>query len=155
MQRWGGHVEDAHSGSTRTTTGGPRMTHPNEQIVRQAYKAFGEGDIDTLRSLIAPDAVWIATVNSPALAGEYKGADDILGYLGKFVELSDGTFTAELQSVRVEGDDTVVATHRDKAQRGGKTLDHDETLTITMSDGKLSRVVEHHPDEATYIDFWS
>ena len=126
----------------------------NEELVRQGYKAFGDGDMDTLRSLFAPDAVHIATGNGP-LAGEYKGVDDILAYYGKLFELSDGTFTAELQSVRAKGDDTVVATHRDKAQRGGKTLDQDETLTFTLSGGKFTRLVENHSDQPAYDAFWS
>ena len=130
------------------------MAHSNEEIVRQGYKAFGEGDMDTLRSLFAPDAVHSATGNNP-LSGEYKGVDDILAYYGKLFELSDGTFAAELKSTKAEGDDTVVATHRDKARRGGKTLDQDETLTFTISGGKFTRLVENHSDPAAYDGFWS
>ena len=130
------------------------MAHPNEEIVRQGYKAFAEGDLDTLRSLFHPDAVHSATGNNP-LSGEYKGIDDILGYYGKLFELSNGTFKAELQSTRAEGDDTVVATHHDSGQRGDKTLDQDETLTFTLSDGKFTRLVEEHSDQAAYDDFWS
>jgi ketosteroid isomerase-like protein len=130
------------------------MAHPNEDIVRQGYKAFGEGDMDTLRSLFAPDAVHVATGNSQ-VAGQYEGVDAILGYYARLFELSDGTFAAELESVTVEGDDTVVAVHRDKGQRGGKTLDQDETLTFTISGGKISRLVENHSDQATYDAFWS
>jgi hypothetical protein len=48
--------------------------------------------------------------------GEYQAVDAILGYYGKLFDLSDGTFAAELQNVRSEGDDTVVATHRDTAR---------------------------------------
>jgi ketosteroid isomerase-like protein len=130
------------------------MAHPNEEIVRQGYKAFGEGDMDTLRSLFASDAVHIATGNNP-LAGEYNGVDDILAYYGKLFERSDGTFTAELKSVSVEGDDTVVTTHHDKAQRGDKTLDQDETLTFTISGGKITRIEENHSNPAAYDAFWS
>ncbi|MFI5047957.1 MAG: nuclear transport factor 2 family protein [Acidimicrobiia bacterium] len=130
------------------------MADANEDLVRQGYKAFGEGDMDTLRALFAPDAVHVATGNSP-IAGEYKGVDAILGYYGKLFELSDGTFTATLESVKVEGDDSVVATHRDKGQRGGKTLDQDETLTFTIAGGKFTRLVENHSDQATYDAFWS
>ena len=130
------------------------MAHPNEEIVRQGYKAFGEGDMDTLRSLFAPDAVHSATGNNP-LSGEYKGVDDILAYYGKLFELSDGTFAAELKSTKAEGDDKVVATHRDKARRGGKTLDQDETLTFTISGGRFTRLVENHSDQAAYDAFWS
>jgi uncharacterized protein len=130
------------------------VAHPNEEIVRQGYKAFGEGDMDTLRSLYAPDAVHVAAGDNP-LSGEYRGVDDILGYYGKLFELSDGTFRAELQTVSVEGDDKVVALHRDKGQRGGMTLDQDETLTFTLSDGKITRLEENHSDPATYDAFWS
>jgi len=130
------------------------MAHPNEDVVRQGYKAFGEGDMDTLRSLFAPDAVHVATGNSP-VSGEYRGVDAILGYYGKLFELSDGTFSAELESVKVEGDDTVVATHRDRGQRGDKTLDQDENLTFTIVNGKFVRLVEEHSDQATYDAFWS
>jgi ketosteroid isomerase-like protein len=130
------------------------MPGSNEEIVRQGYKAFGEGDMDTLRLLFAADAVHSAPGNSP-IAGEYKGIDDVLGYYAKLFELSDGTFTAELKSTKVEGDDKVVATHRDKAQRGDKTLDQDETLTFTISGGKITRLVEKHSEPAAYDAFWS
>jgi len=130
------------------------MTHPNEELVREGYKAFGEDDMETLRSLYAPDAVHSATGNNP-LSGEYKGVDDILAYYGKLFELSEGTFAAELKSTEVEGDDKVVATHRDSGQRGDKTLDQDETLTFTISGGKFTQVVENHSDQAAYDAFWS
>jgi len=130
------------------------MAHPNEDLVRQGYQAFSDGDMDTLRSLFAPDAVHVAT-GSSQIAGEYNGVDAILGYYGTLFELSDGTFRAELEGVRVEGDDTVVATHRDKGQRGGKTLDQDEDLTFTIANGKITRLVENHSDQAAYDAFWS
>ena len=130
------------------------MAHPNEDVVRQGYKAFGEGDLDTLRTLYAPDAVHVAVGNNP-LSGEYKGVDDILAYYGQLFEQSNGTFAAELQSTRAEGDDTVVASHRNKGQRGDKVLDQDETLTFTLSDGKFTRLEENHSDPAAYDDFWS
>jgi len=130
------------------------MAHPNEDLVRQGYKAFVDGDMDTLRELFAPDAVHVATGNSQ-VAGEYQGVDAILRYYGKLFELSDGTFSADLESTKAEGDDTVVATHRDRGRRGDKTLDQDETLTFTIADGKFARVVEKHSDQATYDAFWS
>jgi ketosteroid isomerase-like protein len=130
------------------------MAGSNEEIVRQGYKAFGEGDMETLGSLFAADVVHSAPGNSP-IAGEYKGIDDVLGYYAKLFELSDGTFTAELKSTKDEDDDKVVATHRDKAQRGDKTLDQDEMLTFTISGGKITRLVEKHSDAAAYDAFWS
>ena len=130
------------------------MAHPNEDLVRKGYAAFSSGDMETLSSLYAPDAIHVATGNSQ-LAGEYKGVDAILAYYGRLFELSDGTFAVELENVEVDGDDTVRATHRDKGQRGDKTLDQPEVLTFTIADGKITRLVEDHSDQATYDAFWS
>jgi ketosteroid isomerase-like protein len=130
------------------------MAHPNEEIVRQGYKAFGEGDMDTLGTLFAPDAVHSAPGNNP-LSGEYKGVDDVFGYYGQLSERSNGTFAAELKSTKAEGDDTVIATHHSTGQRGDKTLDQDETLTFTISSGKITRVAEKHADPSAYDAFWS
>src|SRR6266550_1088635 len=130
------------------------MAHPNDELVRQGYKAFGEGDMETLRSLFAPDAVHSATGNGP-LAGDYKGVDDVLGYYGKLFELTDGTFTAELKSTKVKGDDKVISTHRAKGRRGGKTLDQDEDLTFTISGGKFAQIVEQPSDQTAFDAFWS
>jgi ketosteroid isomerase-like protein len=130
------------------------MAHQNEDIVRQGYKAFGEGDMDTLRTLFAPDVVHVAVGNNP-LSGEYKGVDDVFGYYGQLFEVSGGTFQAELKNAKAEGDDKVVATHRNKGQRGGKTLDQDETLTFTLAGGKITRLEENHSDPAAYDEFWS
>jgi ketosteroid isomerase-like protein len=145
------HIDRSTVGSADAKKGDPMAN--NEDIVRQGYKAFGEGDLDTLRSLFAPDAVHVATGNNP-VAGEYKGVDDILAYYGRLFELSNGTFAAELQSTQAEGD-RVIAKHRNKGQRGDKTLDHDETLTFTLEDGKFTRLEEEHSDPAAYDDFWS
>jgi ketosteroid isomerase-like protein len=130
------------------------MAHSNEELVRQGYKAFAEGDMETLASLFAADAVHSAAGTNP-LSGDYKGVDEILGYYGQLFELSGGTFAAALTSVAVEDENTIVATHRNTGQRNGKTLDQDETLTFTVADGKFTRLAEKHSDPEAYDSFWS
>ena len=65
---------------------------------RKAYKAFGEGDLATLTSLIAPDCVWHIGGRS-ILTGDYVGHDQILGYFGKLHELTGGTFSVRLDDL--------------------------------------------------------
>jgi len=130
------------------------MTNANEELVRKGYKAFGEGDMDTLRSLYAPDAIHRAPGDGP-LSGDYKGVDDIFGHYGQLFELSDGTFKAELETAKADGDANVVATHHNTAKRGDKTLDQMETLTFTIADGKVTQLVESRADQAAYDAFWS
>ena len=49
------------------------MAHPNETLVREAFAAFGRGDMDALRSqYFAEDIRWHIPGRNP-LAGDYEG----------------------------------------------------------------------------------
>jgi ketosteroid isomerase-like protein len=126
----------------------------NEDTVRKGYEAFGQGDMDTLRSLMTPDVVHSVPGKS-RVSGEHKGVDAVLGYYGQLFELTGGTLKADLQSAKDEGADKVVAVHHLTAQRGGKSYDQNETLTFTLTGGKISRLDESHPDQAAFDDFFS
>ena len=78
------------------------MAHPNEELVRRGYDAFAKGDMDTLRELFDPGIVWHFPGRSP-LAGDHRGVDAVLGFFGRTMELTAGTFRAELHDV--VGDD--------------------------------------------------
>lgn len=126
----------------------------NEDTVRQGYAAFGKGDMDTLRSIMTPDVVQSVPGKSQ-VSGEHKGVDAVLGYYGQLFELTGGTLKADLQSAKDEGADKVVAVHHLTAQRSGKSYDQNETLTFTLSGGKISRLDESHPDQAAFDSFFS
>lgn len=126
----------------------------NEDTVRQGYEAFGQGDMDTLRSIMTPDVIQRVPGKSQ-VSGDHKGVDNVLGYYARLFELTGGTLKAEPQTVTAEGADTVVAVHRLSAQRGGKSYDRDETLTFTFTGGKISRLDEDHGDQAAFDDFFS
>jgi ketosteroid isomerase-like protein len=90
---------------------------------RKAYKAFSEGDLATLTELIAPDCVWHVGGRSQ-LAGDYVGHDQILGYFGKLMELTDGTFKVSLDDVaEFESSGMVACLVTSSATRDGQTLE--------------------------------
>jgi ketosteroid isomerase-like protein len=97
-------------------------TSINIENTRRAYRAFGEGDIGTLTSLIAPDCIWHVNGRS-VLSGDYVGYEQILGYFAKLAELSDGTFKAELVDVGELSGGLVSCLVRVSGTRKGKTLD--------------------------------
>jgi uncharacterized protein len=129
------------------------MAHPNEDLVRRGYEAFSNGDMETLSQIQATDVVHISPGNNQ-LSGEYKGQEEVFGYYGKLAEVTDGTFKVELESVRAEGDDKVIARHRNLAQRGDKSLNTMETLTFTILNGKMISLVEVPDDQAAMDDFF-
>ena len=128
------------------------MASSKEDTIRRGYKAFGEGDMETLGSLYTPDVVQRQPGNNQT-SGEYKGVDNVLGLYGQLSELSGGTFSVDLNSVKTQGD-KVVSVHHAKGKREGKTLDADETIEFTFSGDKISRLDVGYTDEAAEDAFW-
>jgi hypothetical protein len=99
----------------------PVPEHPHIARRRNAYLAFGKGDLDALQTIWAPDLRWHTPGNGP-LAGTYEGIPPVLGFLGRVLEISQGTFRAEPQAF-FAGDDLGVAEVRLTGQREGHSLD--------------------------------
>ncbi len=123
-----------------------------EQVVRQGYQAFTDGDMERFRVIYTPDVVQ-SEPGSNKISGEHEGVDNVLGLYGKIFELSGGTFSLDLKSVKVQGD-KVVAAHHSKAERDGKTLDMDQTIEFTFSGEKVSRLDVASADQAVVDTFW-
>jgi uncharacterized protein len=128
------------------------MADSKEDIVRRGYQAFGEGDMDHFRSIYTPDVVQQQPGKNQT-SGEYQGIDNVLGLYGKLFELSGGTFSADLKSVKTEGD-KVVTVHHATAQREGKTLDTDESIAFTFSGDQIARLDLTSTDQAAEDAFW-
>jgi ketosteroid isomerase-like protein len=112
------------------------MAHPNEELVRRAFDAFAKGDVDTLRELTDQDAVW-HTPGRNLLSGDYRGVDDILGFFARVMELTGGTFRAELHDV-VANDEHAVALYVTRAQREGRTFENRTALISHVRNGKFT-----------------
>jgi ketosteroid isomerase-like protein len=128
------------------------MADSKEDTIRRGYKAFGEGDMETFRAIYTPDVVQSQPGNNQT-SGEYNGVDKVLGFYGQLFELSGGTFSAELKSVKPQGD-KVVSVHHAKAEREGKTLDADETIEFTFAGDKISRLDVRYADQVAEDAFW-
>jgi uncharacterized protein len=95
--------------------------HPYIARLRDAYAAFGKGDLDALQEIWSPELRWHAPGNNP-LAGTYEGVPAVLAFLGQVLELTQGTFRAEPQTL-CAGGDLGVAVVRLTGRREGRSLD--------------------------------
>ena len=127
--------------------------HPNAALVQRAYQAFGQRDLDTLRSLFAADAAWHSPGRHP-LAGEHRGLDAILRFLGRLMQPGNGTFTLEVRDV-LANDRHVVVLQQAIGSRDGKMLDTSECVVFTVRDGKIAEVRSHFFDLYALDEFWS
>ena len=130
------------------------MTQPNEDLVRAASAAFGRGDLGALQDqFFAADIVWHIAGTGP-LAGDYAGAAQVMGLLGKISELSGGTVRPELHDVLVSNDHTVALTTI-RAERAGKQLQLNLVHVIHADNGKATEVWTHSSDPGAAAQFWS
>jgi ketosteroid isomerase-like protein len=129
------------------------MAHPNEELTRRGFDAFAKGDVDTLREVFDPDAVWHVGGRSP-LAGDYRGMEAILGSFASTMERSGGTFRIELHDV-LANDEHAVSLYTARAERDGRTLEDRSVLVSHIRDGKLVEAWLLSGDQYAADDFFS
>jgi uncharacterized protein len=94
------------------------MAHPNEDLLRRGYEAFGSGDINTVLALFDDDIAW-HTAGSNQTSGDYRGHQEVLGYFGKLMELSGGSFHLDIHDI-VANDTHGVALVTTHGERDGQ-----------------------------------
>lgn len=125
--------------------------HPNVAIVKKFYEAYGKGDLDAIRSLLAPNVVWYIPGHHP-LAGYKHGADEVFAF---FQQLAKANFKAD--TLYIGGDDNyVVDYHRGYGEYGNVKLDILWCLAYKIENGKIIEATDLSADQhAADIFFWS
>ena len=129
-------------------------SHPNAAIVREGFDRFVRGDVAGLLDLFAEDAVWHVP-GASAMAGDYRGRDEIIAFLRRTAELTGGTYRVELLWV-VADDEHTVAVYRAQGEReDGRTLDIEQALLIELRDGLWTDIRAQPLDQAAFDAFWA
>lgn len=121
--------------------------HPNAEVLRAFFDAFGAADRDRLAELVTDDFVWHFPGSSP-ISGDWNGLDGLLtGIRATAMSLGDGHNGFEL--LHVYADDTSAVTiHRDYFTGAGNHLDLRYVLYVRMEDGRMAEVWEIPFDQA-------
>ena len=129
------------------------MDHPNAEIIRRGYAAFASADLDTIQSIFADHITYHVGGKSP-LAGEYRGKDTVLGFLGDVISLTGGTYKAELHDA-LGNDEHAVALVRETGERQGRRLDQNSVHVYHVVDGKVTEAWFYPGDRYKDDEFWS
>jgi uncharacterized protein len=114
----------------------------NVQLVREAYEAFGRGDIGTVLGLMDPGIEWREAEGNPYQpSGEaWKGPDAIVENL--FVKMAvdfDGTFVIQPKEFHDAGDTVIVeGRYVGTNKETGKQLDAQMCHVFKFGGGKLT-----------------
>lgn len=128
--------------------------HPHAMLVRKGYEAFTQGDMETLRGLMAADATHHVPGSHP-LSGDFKGQDAIIEMYGRLGEETNGTFRVDLRNILVDGRGHAVSLHRFTAERNGKRLDEMGGIVFRIVGDKITDLDECVEDIDKGNDFWS
>jgi uncharacterized protein len=125
----------------------------NAVLIKNAYEAFSRGDIPGAMAAFAPDIFWHVPGRGP-LARDYRGHDEVFGFFGHFMQLSNGTFQLRVDDVLAQGDRVVVLC-TNSAERGGHSWTSPEVHVWTVKDGKATVFWEYQGDQQAEDEFWS
>ncbi|MGW5575166.1 nuclear transport factor 2 family protein [Nocardia thailandica] len=85
-------------------------------------KALADGDMSTVAATFDDAIVWHQPGANP-LSGEHHGPDEVVNLLGRFMELSTGTFALEVVDVVVSGSLVAATVHFTATREGRMSLD--------------------------------
>jgi ketosteroid isomerase-like protein len=127
--------------------------HPNVELLRRGYEAYGSGDLETINELFADDIEWHVAGRSP-IAGDYHGKEEVFGFFAKLMELSGGTSRLEVHDV-LANDEHGVALVVGSGSREGREFSGRDVHTFHFRDGKVVELWDAPGDQYAVDEFWS
>ena len=130
------------------------MTHPNEELIGRWFLSQARGDPEAVRALLADDVVWHVPGRN-LVSKDYRGPDEVIGFLARVRELSGGSARPQLLSV-LANDAYTVALVRMFAERKGRKLDGSfQAWAYRIVDGKIAEFWFLVEDRYDVDAFWS
>ncbi len=108
----------------------------NLDTARSAYDAFGRGDLEALKGMMAEDATWLTSDELP-LGGETRGRDEIVA---DFAQIPNywTSFSVEPEEF-IDAGEWVVVRGTQKAGNDGGDFESPFAHLIKLADGKIVR----------------
>jgi ketosteroid isomerase-like protein len=125
--------------------------HANETLLRNAYRAFAEGDIPGFLALCAPDMM-LRVPGDGLLAGHHT-IESFMAKLGPAMEAVGGTFEEEVKRVAAADEEGAVLVHQ-HAERDGKVHHWNAVHWWRIRNGKLADFHEFIDDPAAFDRAW-
>lgn len=108
----------------------------NVDTARSAYEAFGRGDLEALKEMMAEDGTWLTSDELP-LGGETQGRDEIIG---NFAQIPNywSSFTVEPEEF-IDAGEWVVVRGTQRAGHNGHSFEAPFAHLLRFADGKIVR----------------
>ena len=128
------------------------MAHPLEATIREAYVAFGRGDVDGYLQACTEDFAF----NIPgrgAIAGSWRGKSGLWELARLAMEVTGGSFREEVEDV-LANDHHAIMLARHQFTRDGQSKEYRTAHVYDMHDGQLAQCWEQPQDLSTFDEAW-
>jgi ketosteroid isomerase-like protein len=129
----------------------PGMAHPFEAVIREAYAAFAQGDVDGYLRACTEDFEFQVPGHG-GIAGTYVGRG-LHALAEKAMTITGGTFREDVEDV-MANDEHAVVEARHRFRRGAILHDYKTGHLYTIRDGKLARCIEQPRDQDVFDEAW-
>jgi ketosteroid isomerase-like protein len=127
------------------------MTHPNAELVRRLFGAFGN-DAKQISATFDREVVW-RVPGDTVMSGEYRGRRAVVEFLRRTGLETGGTYRSQLHTVLAD-DGWGIAVYRAWGTRNGIDLDVDQALIFRFGDGYITEVTAV-PLDSAFDAFWT
>ncbi len=128
------------------------MAHPLEAKIREAYTAFGRGDVDGYLQPCTQDF----SFNIPgrgAIAGSWRGKEGLYGLARTAMEVTGGSFREEVEDV-LANDHHAIVLARHQFTLNGQLKEYRTPHVYEIHDGQLAQCWEQPQDLFAFDDAW-
>jgi uncharacterized protein len=131
--------------------------HPHAQLILDFHdrqnRFYAGGEQGPVSAMLTDDVTWHVPGHS-AIAGDYRGRDEVLRYFARRRELADATFRIDVRGVLAD-DERVVILAGGEVEYGGETFAWGTVAIFRVADGRIAEcwVVPH--DQRAFDRIWS
>ncbi len=130
------------------------MTTKNELILRSTLQAFIARDLAAFEEYLDPEVVWHSLGGElNPIGGDHAGKGEVLSFLAKTLEMTDGSLGIEIHDV-LASQEHAVALLDVTGRRGAKALDDRQVFVVRFRADKIREIWSYAGNAYKAYAFW-
>lgn len=126
--------------------------HPLVRKIMDYQAAMARGELEAGRAVFQPDVVYVVPgVN--ALSGRYVGPDAVMGYFGRLMQVTQGSYRISEMTWLVCGEKVLLET-MNHASIADRSLDWREAIAFEFRDGRKALIDLYQADQGAVDAFF-
>jgi ketosteroid isomerase-like protein len=131
--------------------------HPHAELILDFHdrqnRFYGGGEQGPVGAMLTDDVTWHVPGQS-AIAGDYRGRDDVLRYFARRRELANATFRIDVRGVLADAERAVILAGGE-VERDGETFTWGTVGIFRIARGRIAECWVVPYDQHSFDQIWS